>query len=80
MREVAACGNRTSVHKSGWKNRNSNAASWSFCTRDGDTCTFMRPDTFEQIEVPGAILGSAKAFLQPGMEVPVGSLKVSPSA
>jgi elongation factor P len=31
----------------------------------------MRLDTFEQIEVPGAILGSANAFLQPGMEVPV---------
>jgi elongation factor P len=42
-----------------------------FLYADGDTCTFMRPDTFEQIEVPGAILGSAKAFLQPGMEVPV---------
>jgi elongation factor P len=42
-----------------------------FLYADGDTCTFMRPDTFEQIEVPGAILGSAQAFLQPGMEVPV---------
>lgn len=37
----------------------------------GDNCTFMRPDTFEQIEVPSAILGPAKDFLQSGMELPV---------
>lgn len=42
-----------------------------FLYADGDTCTFMRPDTFEQVEVPGAILGPAKSFLQPGMELPV---------
>jgi len=42
-----------------------------FLYADGATCTFMRPDTFEQIELPGAILGPAKAFLQPGMELPV---------
>ena len=42
-----------------------------FLYSDGDTCTFMRPETLGQIEVPGAILGSANAFLQPGMEVPV---------
>ena len=37
----------------------------------GDTCTFMRPDTFEQIDVPGSILGAATGFLQPGMDLPV---------
>ena len=37
----------------------------------GDTCTFMRPDTFEQVEVPSAILGTTQGFLQPGMELPV---------
>ena len=37
----------------------------------GDACTFMRPDTFEQVEVPGAILGPAAQFLEPGMELPV---------
>jgi elongation factor P len=42
-----------------------------FLYSDGDTCTFMHPDTFEQIQVPGAILGAAKGFLQPGMELPV---------
>lgn len=42
-----------------------------FLYTEGDTCTFMRPDTFEQIEVPRAILGTAFSFLQPGMELPV---------
>lgn len=42
-----------------------------FLFSDGDRCTFMRPDTFEQIEVPAAILGTAKEFLQPGMEIPI---------
>ena len=42
-----------------------------FLYADGDTWTFMRPDTFEQIEVPGTILGAARGFLQPGMELPV---------
>lgn len=37
----------------------------------GDTYTFMRPDTFEQIEIPGAILGLGATFLQPGMELPI---------
>jgi elongation factor P len=36
-----------------------------------DMCTFMRPDTFEQIEVPSTTLGVAARFLQPGMELPV---------
>lgn len=38
---------------------------------DGDTCTFMRPDTFEQVEVPDSMLGFGKHFLQSGMEMPV---------
>ena len=37
----------------------------------GDSCIFMRPDTFEQVEVPGAILGAAKDFLESGMTMPV---------
>src|SRR5208282_6438488 len=28
----------------------------------GDTCTFMNPDTFEQVEVPTAIFGPAAQF------------------
>lgn len=42
-----------------------------FLYAEGATCTFMRPDTFEQIEVPSTILGVAAKFLQPGMELPV---------
>jgi elongation factor P len=42
-----------------------------FLYAEGDACTFMRPDTFEQIEVPAAILVLAEKFLQPGMELPV---------
>jgi elongation factor P len=37
----------------------------------GDTCTFMNPQTFEQIEVPKAVVGSAEVFLQSGMQLPV---------
>lgn len=37
---------------------------------DGN-CTFMRPDTFEQVDIPEGILGPAKNFLQPGMELPM---------
>lgn len=42
-----------------------------FLYADGENCTFMRPDTFEQIEIPGTILGIARHFLQSGMELPV---------
>lgn len=42
-----------------------------FLFAEGDSCIFMRPDTFEQIEIPGAVLGLAAQFLQPGMELPV---------
>jgi elongation factor P len=42
-----------------------------FLFAEGDGCTFMRPDTFEQVELPRAILGFAAEFLEPGMEVPV---------
>jgi elongation factor P len=42
-----------------------------FLYAEGDTCTFMRPDTFEQIEVPGTVLGLGEQFLQAGMEMPV---------
>ncbi len=42
-----------------------------FLYADSGTCIFMRPDTFEQVEVPGAIVGPGEAFLQPGLELPV---------
>jgi len=42
-----------------------------FLFAEGDTCTFMRPDTFEQIEIPIAVIGPAAKFLQSGVEAPV---------
>jgi elongation factor P len=42
-----------------------------FLFSENGSCTFMRPDTFEQIEVSKAVIGPAEKFLQPGMEVPV---------
>lgn len=42
-----------------------------FLFREDDTCTFMNPDTFEQIEIPTAIVGPAAQFLQAGIELPV---------
>lgn len=42
-----------------------------FLYAQGGACAFMSPDTFEQVEVPGAILGLAEKFLQPGMQMPV---------
>jgi elongation factor P len=42
-----------------------------FLFSDEDNCTFMNPDTYEQIAIPRAILGPAARFLQPGMELPV---------
>jgi len=42
-----------------------------FLFREGDTCTFMDPNTFEQVEVPGEMLGRAADFLQSGSAVPL---------
>ena len=42
-----------------------------FLFADADSCTFMRSDTFEQIEVPAAVLGDGRIFLQSGMQVPI---------
>ena len=42
-----------------------------FLYDQGANCTFMRPDTFEQIDVPSELIGPGKEFLQPGMELPI---------
>ena len=46
----------------------------------GDACTFMNPETFEQVEIPSAILGPAEKFLQPGMRMPVEFFEDRPSS
>lgn len=42
-----------------------------FLFRDGDTCTFMNPNSYEQVEIPSQMLGPAVNFLQSGDTVPV---------
>jgi len=42
-----------------------------FLFRQENIYAFMNPNTFEQIELSGEILGPAGQFLQAGMEVPV---------
>jgi elongation factor P len=42
-----------------------------FIFADGDSCTFMNPNTYEQIEIPSAVLGLGQKFLQSGMQLPV---------
>jgi len=42
-----------------------------FLFRQGDRCTFMNPNTYEQVEVARDLLGPAEQFLQAGMEVPM---------
>ena len=42
-----------------------------FLYSDDDGCTFMDPNSFEQTQVPLALVGPAEKFLQPGMQIPV---------
>lgn len=42
-----------------------------FLFHEGDVCTFMDPNTFEQVEVSDEILGRAVNFLQSGALVPL---------
>lgn len=41
-----------------------------FLYSNGSTCTFLKLDSFEQVEFPSAALGLAGKLLQPGTEVP----------
>lgn len=42
-----------------------------FLYAKGGACTFMHTDTFEQVDIPSAILGLVEKFLKPGMEIAV---------
>jgi len=42
-----------------------------FLFHDADSSTFMDPQSFEQVAVPRAMLGLARAFLEAGMELPL---------
>ena len=52
--------------------------SMEFLFSDDESCTFMNPESFEQVEVPRAILGSGEQFLQSGTQVPVESFEGRP--
>ena len=45
---------------------------------DGDNFTFMDKESYEQISIPGELIGDPKVFLQDGMEVTVQSFEGSP--
>ena len=51
-----------------------------FLFAQDDTCTFMYPDTYEQVEVPTALLGPGERFLEPGMQLPVEFFENEPIA
>lgn len=42
-----------------------------FLFNQGENSIFMNPDTYEQIEIPGTILGPAQRFLESGLAMPV---------
>ncbi len=45
--------------------------SLQFLYTEADTCTFMDPDSFEQIAIPSEIFGSFLGLLQAGMLLPI---------
>ena len=42
-----------------------------FLYSDGESYVFMDPHTFDQVEMPGGVIGPAAKFLRPGLELPV---------
>lgn len=53
-------------------------ARWQFIYADGDDFYFMNPETFEQAPIAGAMLGAARAYLSPDVEVTVESFEGRP--
>jgi len=45
--------------------------SMEFLYRDGEQCTFMNPDTYDQIEIPASMIGRQVSLLQEQMRVVV---------
>jgi len=43
----------------------------SFLYSDSDQCYFMNPESFEQMGIENALIGSVARFLQPEMQLPV---------
>jgi elongation factor P len=42
-----------------------------FLYSDADNCCLMNPESFDQVEIPRAILGPAVGYLKPEMKLPV---------
>lgn len=42
-----------------------------FLYADGESCCFMHPETYEQVDVPTALIGAQAAFLEAGMKLAV---------
>lgn len=53
-------------------------ADYQYLYADGDSHHFMNQQTFEQIEIDGALIGDAAAFLQEGMIVEVETYEGEP--
>ena len=51
---------------------------YQYLFADGDAFTFMDHETYEQISIPGSILGDDAAYLQDGMTVIVNSVEGKP--
>ncbi|HLB86094.1 MAG: hypothetical protein AUH86_19080 [Acidobacteria bacterium 13_1_40CM_4_58_4] len=49
-----------------------------FLFSDGEVCTFMNLENFEQLEVPRAMVGAPEKFLQSGMQLPVEFFEARP--
>ena len=45
--------------------------SLEFLYQDGGQCCFMDPGTYDQVEVPAAVIGEQAKFLEAGMSLPV---------
>lgn len=50
----------------------------TFLFADGDSYTFMDKETFEQVTIPGDVVGEGKVFLNDGMEVVVQTFEGAP--
>ncbi|QJE72326.1 elongation factor P [Aerophototrophica crusticola] len=50
----------------------------TFLFAEGDQYTFMDKETFEQVTIPGELIGDGKIFLQENMEVKVQSFEGTP--
>jgi elongation factor P len=51
-----------------------------FLYEDGGECTFMNPETFEQVSIATSIIGPQAALLRPGMRVSVDFIEGTPTS